>query len=111
TCLVGYSSRLGPIGGIMIADYFVVRRRRLNVNALYRHGDEHGYTNGFSIVALVALLAAILPNLPGSLVTVKLLDAGSVPGFFVTLYNYAWFVGFAIAFCLYFALRRITSNL
>src|SRR5437762_4872055 len=64
TWLVGYSALLGPIGGIMIADYFVIRRRRLNVNALYRHEDEHGYTNGFSIVALVALLAAILPNLP-----------------------------------------------
>src|SRR5437762_1105998 len=107
TWLVGYSALLGPIGGIMIADYFVIRRRRLNLNALYRHDAEHCYTNGFSIVALVALLAAILPNLPGFLVTVKLIDAGSVPAFFVTLYSYAWFVGFAIAFCLYLALRRL----
>ena len=91
----------------MIADYFVIRRRRLDVNALYRHDDEYCYTNGFSVVALVALLAAILPNLPGFLVTVKLLDAGSVPRFFVTLYSYAWFVGFAIAFSLYIALRRL----
>src|SRR3954467_14192246 len=87
TWLVGYSALLGPIGGIMIADYFVVRRRRLNVNALYRHDDEYCYTNGFSIVALVALLCAIVPNLPGFLVTVKLIDAGSVPLFFVTLYS------------------------
>src|SRR5437868_290127 len=108
TWLVGYSALLGPIGGIMIADYFVLRRRRLNVNALYRHDDEYRYTNGFSIVALVALLAAILPNLPGFLVTVKLIDAGSVPAFFVTLYSYAWFVGFGIAFCLYIALRKMT---
>jgi NCS1 family nucleobase:cation symporter-1 len=107
TWLVGYSALLGPIGGIMIADYFVIRRRRLNVNALYQHDDEYGYTRGFSVVALVALLAAILPNLPGFLVTVKAIDAGSVPPFFVTLYSYAWFVGFAIAFCLYLALRRL----
>ncbi len=106
TWLVGYSALLGPIGGIMIADYFVLRRRHLNLNALYQHDSEHGYTHGFSIVALVSLLVAVLPNLPGFLVTVKLVDAGSLPAFFVTLYNYAWFVGFAIAFGLYIALRR-----
>src|SRR5437016_211433 len=79
--LIAYSALLGPIGGIMIADYFVMRRRRLNVNALYRHDDEHGYTRGFSVVALISLLLAILPNLPGFLVTVKVVDAGSVPAF------------------------------
>src|SRR5436853_5927185 len=107
TWLVGYSSLLGPIGGIMIADYFVLRRRHLNLNALYRHDAEHCYTRGFSVVALISLLLAILPNLPGFLVTVKLLEAGSVPTFFVTLYIYAWFVGFAIAFSLYIALRKL----
>lgn len=110
TWLVGYSALLGPIGGIMIADYFVIRRRRLNVNALYQPDGEYGYTRGFSIVALVALVAAILPNLPGFLVTVKVIDAGSVPEFFVTLYNYAWFVGFAIAFILYLALRSFPGG-
>nr|MDQ6913348.1 nitrate reductase [Verrucomicrobiota bacterium] len=55
---------------------------------------------------LVSLGIAILPNLPGFLVTVKLVDAASVPQFFVTLYSYAWFGGFGIAFCLYIALRR-----
>jgi NCS1 family nucleobase:cation symporter-1 len=111
TWLVGYSALLGPIGGIMIADYFVLRRRHLNLNALYQHDSEHGYTHGFSIVALLSLVVAILPNLPGFLVTVKLIDAGSVPAFFVALYNYAWFVGFAIAFGLYIALRKLSSRL
>jgi NCS1 family nucleobase:cation symporter-1 len=108
TWLVGYSALLGPIGGIMIADYFVVRRRRLNVPALYDANGEYRYTNGFSIVALIALAVAILPNLPGFLVNVKLLDAASVPPFLVTLYSYAWFVGFGIAFFLYIILRRVT---
>ncbi len=45
TWLVGYSALLGPIGGIMIADYFVIRRRHLNVPALYRHDEEYSYTN------------------------------------------------------------------
>ncbi len=106
TWLVGYSALLGPIGGIMIADYFVLRRRRLNVPALYQARGEYTYTNGFSIAALIALVVAILPNLPGFLVTVKLLNSNSVPEPLVRLYSYAWFVGFGIAFFFYLGLRR-----
>jgi NCS1 family nucleobase:cation symporter-1 len=109
TWLVGYSALLGPIGGIMIADYFVWRRRQLDVPDLYRADGRYRFTNGVSVVAMVALLVAILPNLPGFLVNVKLLDASSVPRFFVALYNYAWFVGFAIAFVVYLALRFASS--
>ncbi len=113
TWLVGYSALLGPIGGIMIADYFVLRRRELNVTALYQAHGEYRYTNGFSVVALIALIVAIVPNLPGFLVTVKLLPATAVPAFFASLYSYAWFVGFGIAFVVYIFLRRFcpaTSN-
>ena len=110
TWLVGYSALLGPIGGIMIADYYVWRHRQLHVNALYRADGEYRYTNGFSIVAIVALIVAILPNLPGFLVTVKLIDASAVPAFFVRLYDYAWFVGFAIAFVVYLVLRNLKRS-
>ena len=109
TWLIGYSALLGPIGGIMIADYFVIRHRRLNVPALYDANGEYSYTNGFSIIALMALVLAVLPNLPGFLVKVKLLDAASVPAFFVALYSYAWFVGFGIAFVVYITLRGLTA--
>jgi NCS1 family nucleobase:cation symporter-1 len=111
TWLVGYSALLGPIGGIMIADYFVLRHRELNVSALYKHEGEFCYTNGFSLVALIALVMAILPNLPGFLVTVKVIEAANVPQFFVSLYSYAWFVGFGIAFVVYIILRRLTPAL
>ncbi|HEX8279974.1 MAG TPA: NCS1 family nucleobase:cation symporter-1 [Chthoniobacterales bacterium] len=110
TWLIGYSALLGPIGGIMIADYYVVRRRQLNVRALYEPGGEYRYTNGFNAVALLCLAVAVLPNLPGFLVTVELLDAASIPAFLVTLYSYAWFVGFGIAFLLYVALRRVKGS-
>ncbi|MEP6811278.1 MAG: NCS1 family nucleobase:cation symporter-1, partial [Chthoniobacterales bacterium] len=107
TWLIGYSALLGPIGGIMIADYFVLRQKRLNIAALYDAEGEYRYTNGFSVAALIALVVAVLPNLPGFLVTVKLLPADAVPHFLVALYSYAWFVGFGIAFVLYLILRRI----
>src|SRR5437773_2612955 len=110
TWLVGYSALLGPIGGIMIADYYVLRHRQLHLAGLYRTDGEYRYTNGFSIVAIVALIVAILPNLPGFLATVKIVDPTSVPAFFVRLYDYAWFVGFAIAFVVYLVLRTLEKS-
>jgi NCS1 family nucleobase:cation symporter-1 len=110
TWLVGYSALLGPIGGIMIADYYVLRHRQLHLAGLYQTDSEYRYTNGFSLIAIFALVVAVLPNLPGFLVTVKLVDPASVPPFFVRLYDYAWFVGFAIAFVVYLALRTLTKR-
>jgi NCS1 family nucleobase:cation symporter-1 len=110
TWLVGYSALLGPIGGIMIADYYVLRHRQLHLAGLYRTDSEYRYTNGFSLIAIFALFVSVLPNLPGFLVTVKIVDPASVPPFFVRLYDYAWFVGFVIAFVVYLALRTLTKR-
>src|SRR5204863_461789 len=73
TWLVGYSALLGPIGGIMIADYYVYRKRQLDLNDLYQPSGRYRYSGGFSAVAIVALVLAVLPNIPGFLVTIKVL--------------------------------------
>jgi len=80
------------------------------VRGLYEEQSEYRFTNGFSGVALIALVLAVLPNLPGFLVTVKLINRDAVPAFFVTLYSYAWFVGFGIAFGVYIVLRRLVPS-
>ena len=108
--LIAYSALLGPIGGIMIADYFVIRRRWLNVLGLYNPDGEYGYTNGFSTVALIALILAVLPSLPGFLAQVHLIDATGMSPFLLGLYNYAWFVGFGIGFTVYLVLRKLAPN-
>ena len=110
TWLIAYSALLGPIGGILIADYFVLRRTRLDVRALYDPDGEYRFTNGFSVIALVALLLSVLPCLPGFLVTVKIVSSSSVASFWLSLYNYAWFVGFGIAFTIYIALRAMVPS-
>ncbi|MDB6067481.1 MAG: Cytosine/purine/uracil/thiamine/allantoin permease family protein [Pedosphaera sp.] len=109
TWLVGYSALLGPIGGIMVADYFVFRKRRLNLVDLYNPDGEYRYTNGFSLIGLTALAIGILPNLPGFLMTIKCWPKalGTSP-FFLTLYGYAWFVGFIISFIVYLVLKYLT---
>ena len=76
--------------GVLIADYFIVRRKKLNVRDLYvRHG-EYEFTRGFNIRALLALACGV---------------AVALIGLFVDplrpLYDYAWFVGFAVAFIVY----------
>jgi len=110
TWLVGYSALLGPIGGILIADYFIYRRCRLNLRALYDPEGEYRFTGGVSIVALIAFAAGALPNLPGFLAQVNLVPAAKVPVFFLNLYSNAWFAGFGIAFVLYLILRKLAPK-
>jgi NCS1 family nucleobase:cation symporter-1 len=106
TWLVGYSSLLGPVGGIMIADYFFLRKKQLAVNDLYSETGMYRFKNGFNNAAIIALLAGILPNIPGFLVTIKLIPTDSVPGWISQLYNYAWFVGFFVSGGVYLSLMR-----
>ena len=110
TWLIAYSALLGPIGGILIADYFVCRRCKLNLTALYQADGEYRFTNGFSLVALIALAVGALPSVPGFLVNVKVLSPESVPPVLAHLYNYAWFVGFGVAFVVYLAGRKLTHG-
>jgi nucleobase:cation symporter-1, NCS1 family len=107
--LIAYSALLGPIGGILIADYFVYRRRELDLKGLYESNGPYRFTHGISYVALVALTGGALPSLPGFLVQVHALKPESVAPLLVSLYNYAWFIGFALAFVLYLAGRKLTA--
>jgi len=110
TWLIGYSALLGPIGGIMIADYFVLRKRQLAVDELYQPDGRYRYHDGWSLVAIFSLILSVLPNLPGFLVTIKVLPASTVAPFFVSLYHYAWFVGFFLAFAFYLIGRKLAPN-
>lgn len=103
--LIGYSALLGPIAGIMIADYFLYRNKELDVPDLYRPTGRYAGTNP---IAVVALVSGILPNVPGFLKSAGLV--ASVPAVFESLYVYAWFTGFLIAGALYLAgMKRLHS--
>lgn len=106
TWLIAYSSLLGPVGGIMIVDYFFVRKQELVVEDLYRHKGIYQYNRGFNSLAIVALLLGILPNVPGFLLQVKLISANAFPAWISDLYHYAWFVGFAVSGIIYFILMK-----
>ncbi len=97
--LVGYSGLLGPIAGIMIADYFILRRCELDLNALYRAEGPYTYSGGINWRAMWALAAGIVVALTG-LVVPPLRP----------LYDYAWFVGFFVAGTVYLVLMRGVSR-
>jgi NCS1 family nucleobase:cation symporter-1 len=106
TWLIAYSSLLGPVGGIMIADYFFIRKKELQLKALYQHNGNYSYTNGFNSKAVIALILGILPNIPGFLLTIKLIQTDLFPEWITTLYNYAWFVGFGMSGMVYWMLMK-----
>lgn len=110
TWLIGYSGLMGAIGGIMICDYFLLRGKRLELAELFKTNGIYSYSNGFNWRAIVALVVAILPVVPGFL-RAATTPGGQVanPNFFDTLYVYAWFVTFAIGFVLYFVLMKVSS--
>ena len=130
TWLVGYSALLGPVGGIMIADYFLFRRRELAVDDLYRRGGQYEFQRGVNRIAIYALAIGVAVCVPGFVLEAwpafggaikadgALLKAGFTfaPGArflsvddtpiaarFHTLYTYAWFVGFLLSGGIYWA--------
>jgi len=102
TWLIGYSSLMGAIGGILIADYWVLRRKELSLGDLFALHGRYSYGNGVNLRAIAVLVVAVLPVVPG------FLRAAATPGGQVatptlldTLYTYAWFVTFGLSFVLY----------
>jgi NCS1 family nucleobase:cation symporter-1 len=88
----------------MIADYWVVRRTRLDTPALYLEGGEYWYRDGWRWATVAILAVAVAPNVPGFLAAAGWVAPSAVPALFHSVYTYAWFVGFAIAFVAYVAL-------
>jgi NCS1 family nucleobase:cation symporter-1 len=107
TWLIGYSSLMGALGGILIADYWIIRRQQLDLKDLFSVEGRYTYSNGFNLKAIAALVIAILPVIPGFLRAAST-PGGQVPnpGMFDTLYTYAWFVTFALSFFVYLTLMR-----
>jgi len=108
--LVGYSSLLGPIAGILIVDYYFVRRLRLNTTAFYQRGGDYEYHKGWNLYAIAALALGIAPSLTGFLTAVGVIQ--NAPAWLVQLYDYAWFIGaFTSGFFYYLLMRGARVNL
>jgi NCS1 family nucleobase:cation symporter-1 len=109
--LVGYSAFLGPIAGVLIADYFMVRKRIILVEDLYQRGGFYEFHRGMNWRAVAALATGVAAALVGLLV--EPLSAAGYPAWvrfwaavLHQLYHFAWFVGFGVTFLVYLLLMR-----
>lgn len=93
--LVGYAGLLGPIAGIMITDYFLVRKAKLAVDDLYLRGGVYEYSGGFNYKAVVALAVGVACALMGLAVSELR-----------WVYDYSWFVGFIVSGAVYVLLAE-----
>ncbi len=95
--LIGYSALLGPIAGIMIVDYWILRRQELDVADLYRPNGRYA---GINWVAITALFVGVIPNIPGFLKSAHVIEGAA--GFFDAIYVYAWFTGFLLSGAIFY---------
>jgi NCS1 family nucleobase:cation symporter-1 len=93
--LVGYSGSVGPIAGVLIVDYWILRRTELDLRALYLPDGAYRYTNGWNIPAVVATLVGGV---------VALLGAFWSP--MRPIYHWSWFIGLGLGGGIYWALMR-----
>ncbi|MGZ8812143.1 MAG: cytosine permease, partial [Thermoanaerobaculia bacterium] len=96
--LLGYSGGLGSIAGVLIADYWIVRDRKLNLPDLYLEKGEYTYAAGWNWRAVVATLAGC-----------AFAWGGLVIPALKPLYDYAWFVGFGVAFVVHLVLMKVAA--
>lgn len=101
TWLIGYSALLGPVAGIVITDYFFIRKRVLDIDALYSSetSGAYWYSNGYNLSAIFAMVLGILPNVPGFLQVAGIV--ATVPPLWITVYGNAWIVGFVVSALVY----------
>lgn len=106
TWLIGYSALLGPVIGIILTDYFIIRKTQLDITELYCRDGRYA---GVNSKAIIALALGVIPNLPGFLAQIGLLQGG---GLWVGLYHYAWFTGLAISALAYWLLmsRKVSGD-
>ena len=107
TWLLGYGAMLGSVGGVMIVDYWLIKRQRLSVEDLYSYDGPYTYKSGWNPVAVVAVICGVAPNLPGF---VAALGLTTVSDFWSGIYTWAWFVAFLVAGTVHYVGTMITRN-
>ncbi|MEO4041067.1 NCS1 family nucleobase:cation symporter-1 [Hoeflea sp. CAU 1731] len=105
--LIAYGALLGPIAGVMIADFYLVRRGRIAADDLFLKDGCYRYWNGWNLSGVAALVIGVTPCFPGFLHAVGLWP--DCPDYLQTIYDYSWFVGFIVAFVVYPVLMGVSA--
>lgn len=105
--LSGYSCLMGPLAGIMVTDYYIIKQRKLNLHEMYRSHGIYWYTGGFNWRAFAAFFIAVAPLMPGFAKSIKVtLDVGGA----WKIYSFAWIFGYVIASVVYYGFNYISPQ-
>lgn len=108
TWLIGYSGLMGAIAGVLICDYWAIKKQKLHLKDLFLVNGRYRYHQGVNWRAVAAFLVGVAPVVPGFLrVAIDPSRTVANPDIFDTMYKYAWFMTFAISFVVYFMLMRL----
>ncbi len=102
TWLGGYGTLLGAIAGILLVDYYLVRKTELKIDDLYKRGGEYEYSGGWNLHAVIAFALGVLPCLPGYLAVSGVIPKESVPPLLLGLFDFGWFFSLAVAGIYYY---------
>ena len=105
--LVGSSSLIGALSGLMICDYFLLRKTVLSIPELY---NPHGIYGSWNVAAFVCFFIAVAPNLPGFIALFLPEIKSFIPGFIISIYDYAWFVSTSLGILSYYLWGRFISH-
>lgn len=100
--LGGYGTLLGAIAGILLVDYYLIRKGQLNVDELYDTNGSYTYSSGWNLKALLAFALGVLPCLPGYLAVAGIVAKDSVPSFLIDLFSFGWFFSLFVAGVVYY---------
>ncbi len=104
--LVGYSGGLGSIAGVLITDYWLIRRKDLTLGDLYRREGNYTYAGGWNLRAVAATLMGCALAWSGPISH----QLGMSIWLFDKLYSYAWFVGFGVSAIVYLILMKLAPQ-
>jgi len=100
--LNGYSCLMGPLAGIMVCDYYVIKKGKLNLHEMYQDRGIYWYTGGWNIRAFISFFLAVAPLMPGFAKSIEItLNVGGA----WKLYTFAWIFGFVISFTSYYVIN------
>lgn len=99
--MAAYAVFLGPIGAIMVFDFWVIHRRKYDALALFQPDGIYSYTHGVNWRAIIAFVVGVAPNMPGF---INSINTSINVGVGVHPYQFGWILGFVASAIVYTAL-------
>jgi NCS1 family nucleobase:cation symporter-1 len=97
--LSGYSCLMGPLAGVMVCDYYIIKKRKLDVDQLYTDRGIYWYNGGWNWRAYASFIIGVAPLLPGF---AKSIDHSLNVGGAWKIYSFAWIFGFSASVLLHY---------